>query len=918
MPYRSSPLEFSADSIVDTVREPLLVLSADLRVRKANRSFYRTFKVTSEETVGQLIYDLGNQQWDIVLLRKLLEEILPENSAFDDFEVEHVFPGIGRKYMLLNARRISHADNSTESILLAIEDITDRREAEEARRDIENRYFSLVQNIKDHSIFMMDAEGHITAWNAEAERIIGYGESEILGQSFSVIFTPEDIHNGLPEMELRLARENGRAEDERWHLRKNGSRFWALGIVTPMYDSNNTITGFSKILRDMTDRKQAQEELQQSDKRQRFVLDSMPQKVFTAQPNGDVNYFNPQWTEFTGLSFEQIKGWGWKQFIHPDDLAETVCAWQHSIDTGEPFQLEQRFRRADGEYRCHFGRALPMRDEAGRVLMWVGSSTDIFDIKQTEAALLDSEIRYRRLFQTAKDGILILDATSGKVVDANPFMSALLGYSHEEFLSKELWEIGLFTDIQENQSVYKELKEKGYVRYEHLPLASRNGDTIDVEFVSNVYVEDNRQVIQCNIRDITERCRLERQSQEQSKTVADMYRRKDEFLAMLSHELRNPLAPILNAVQMLQHQAVESAVQQKACAIIERQSRQLTHLVNDLMEVSRAITGKIELRREDIDLRGIVERAVETARPLIDQRRHELTLSLPEHPIWLHADSARLEQVVTNLLTNAAKYTPESGQIWISARQEGDRGMLCVRDTGIGIAPDFLPQIFELFAQAERSSDRSQGGLGVGLALVKRLVEMHEGTITVSSELEKGTEFVVSLPIHRPKGPAMTKAPVAIEGSFPAVACLRVLIVDDNLDAAAASEMLVEQLGHQTWLAHTGPTAMTSALEHRPDVILLDIGLPGFDGHEVAKRLRLQPSFRDIVLVAMTGYGQAADRQLSQAAGFDHHLVKPVEFATLQGILASAWERKLNLPSVGVPAERKPRHADYNAANSGG
>src|SRR5579871_7075037 len=228
MPYQSPSLIFSADSIVDTVREPLLVLSVDLCVRKANRSFFRTFKVSPEETVDRLVYDLGNQQWDIPWLRKLLEEVLPQDTAFDDFEVEHVFPAIGRKYMLLNARRICGKDNQTEFILLAIEDKTERRLAEEARREIESRYTSLVQNIKDHSIFMMDLDGNITTWNAEAERIIGFAEAEILGRNFSVIFTPEDLQRGLPGRELRLAREDGRAEDERWHVRKDGNRFWAL------------------------------------------------------------------------------------------------------------------------------------------------------------------------------------------------------------------------------------------------------------------------------------------------------------------------------------------------------------------------------------------------------------------------------------------------------------------------------------------------------------------------------------------------------------------------------------------------------------------------------------------------------------------------------------------------------------------
>jgi signal transduction histidine kinase/CheY-like chemotaxis protein/pimeloyl-ACP methyl ester carboxylesterase len=367
--------------------------------------------------------------------------------------------------------------------------------------------------------------------------------------------------------------------------------------------------------------------------------------------------------------------------------------------------------------------------------------------------------------------------------------------------------------------------------------------------------------------------------------------RKDVFLAMLGHELRNPLAPILNAVQLLQNQKGQNSRQQKAQTIIERQVIQLTHLVDDLLDVSRAITGRIELRREPIAVSGIMERAVETVRPLIDQRKHELTVSLPPGPIWLYADAARLEQVVTNLLTNAVKYTKEDGHIWLSVQQEGDKAVLRVRDTGLGITPAFLPHVFDLFTQAERSSDRSQGGLGIGLALVKRLVEMHEGTTGVSSTLGQGSEFVVSLPVDLSVALAQKTQPPPIEIAEAISAVLRVLIVDDNVDAVTALELLLQESGHLVRVAHTGPTGLAAALDFRPDVMLLDIGLPELDGWNVAERIRQQPALHDIVLVAMTGYGQNSDRQRSERAGFDHHLVKPVAFGTLRQILAAVSEK---------------------------
>ena len=344
----------------------------------------------------------------------------------------------------------------------------------------------------------------------------------------------------------------------------------------------------------------------------------------------------------------------------------------------------------------------------------------------SKVALRHSEIRYRRLFETAKDGVLILDNETGRITDANPFMSELLGYPHEHFLDKELWEIGLFSDKSANEAAVRKLQQIGYIRYEHLPLETNRQLRVEVEVVANAYQEDHHGVIQCNIRDITERSRLEKQLQEQAHALAELDRRKDEFLAMLGHELRNPLAPITNALQLLGLRQNEDKVQNRARTIIERQVGQLTRLVDDLLEVSRITTGTIHLQRERVDLNGIIECAVETVRPLINQRRHDLTVSFSPQPIWLDADAARLEQVVINLLTNAAKYTADGGHILLTVGQEFELAVLRVRDTGVGISPELLPRIFELFTQAERSLDHSARRVGdwpVSGATV--LVEMH-------------------------------------------------------------------------------------------------------------------------------------------------------------------------------------------------
>jgi CheY-like chemotaxis protein len=367
---------------------------------------------------------------------------------------------------------------------------------------------------------------------------------------------------------------------------------------------------------------------------------------------------------------------------------------------------------------------------------------------------------------------------------------------------------------------------------------------------------------------------------------------------MLSHELRNPLAAITNAVHLLGLQrGSESLIQQQARSIIERQVGQLKHLVDDLLEVSRITTGRVQLRRERVAVSGIVEIVAETVRPLIEQRGHHFTMSLPPEPIWLHADAARLEQVVVNLLTNAAKYTEEGGHVWLNVQQEGNECVLRVRDTGVGIDPALLPRIFDLFTQAERSLDRSQGGLGIGLALVQRLTELHGGEVEAYSALGQGSEFVVRLPVapalRRTSEVAETSEVSGVPAAMPpaaprrAGATARVLMVDDSVDFVESMAIMLRLSGYDVRTAHTGPAALEAAIAFEPQVVLLDIGLPEMSGYEVARQLREHPKLKNVRLVALTGYGQESDLRLAQAAGFDVHMVKPVGFQKLQDLLTT-------------------------------
>jgi signal transduction histidine kinase/methanogenic corrinoid protein MtbC1/CheY-like chemotaxis protein len=366
--------------------------------------------------------------------------------------------------------------------------------------------------------------------------------------------------------------------------------------------------------------------------------------------------------------------------------------------------------------------------------------------------------------------------------------------------------------------------------------------------------------------------------------------RKNEFLAMLAHELRNPLAPLRNAAHLLQQPGLDQPFVERTGEMMGRQVQQLGRLVDDLLDLSRIARGKMQLRKEGVDLGQVARRAADASRPLVEARRHELTVSLPDSPVRLLADPTRLEQVLTNLLNNAARYTPEGGRIRLTAATEGNEAVVRVRDTGIGIPPEMLSRIFGLFAQVERAEERAGGGLGIGLSLVKSLTEMHGGRVEAhSAGPGQGSEFVVRWPLATEQAPAGVPAPT--ERAPAGEGAVRVLLVDDNVDAAESLAMLLRLRGHEVAVAYDGPAALRAAEARRPEVALLDIGLPSMDGYELARRLRPQPGLGRTVLVALTGWGQEEDRRRSAEAGFDHHLVKPVDLPELQRVLATATEK---------------------------
>jgi PAS domain S-box-containing protein len=621
----------------------------------------------------------------------------------------------------------------------------------------EDRFRLLVEEVRDYAIFLLDPGGFVASWNRGAEAIVGYTAAEILGQHFSRFYPPDVIARGWPEHELRVARAEGRFEDEGWRLRKDGTPFWANVVITALRDRQGTLVGFAKITRDLTERRRQEEALRESEERFRLLVEGVRDyAIFMLDPEGYITSWNAGAARIKGYSADEIIGQHFSRFYPPDALAR-----------GWPAH-ELRVARAEGRYQ----------EEGWRL---------------------------------RKDGTPFW---------ANVTITSL--YDHEGRL-------------------------RGFAKV---------------------------------TRDLTDRKRVE--------ALEHAERQMNEFLAMLGHELRNPLAPIRNAVAMMQTSELSEANLRWARDVIDRQVTHLARLVDDLLDVSRITSGKISLRKEPLALIPIVAGAIEASRPLIEARQHTLETVLPDEALQVEGDSTRLSQIVLNLLNNAAKYTPEGGRIRLAVEQEGGEAVIRVRDTGVGLTDDLLPKIFDLFAQGDRSLDRAEGGLGIGLTLVRQLVQMHGGAVEAHSEGPgRGSEFVVRLPLLAAP-PAADDSPVADAESSSHVSSRRVLVVDDNSDSAESMALLLQVWGHEVRTAHDGPAALALAAEYRPDIVLLDIGLPGMSGYEVVKRLRDLPGLERATIAAVTGYGQASDRERTRAAGFDRHLVKPVEPAHLQEVLAAA------------------------------
>ncbi|HKY43215.1 MAG TPA: PAS domain S-box protein, partial [Pyrinomonadaceae bacterium] len=676
-------------------------------------------------------------------------------------------------------------------------------------------------------------------------------------------------------------------------IKKDGSECPIDDSAAPIRNEHGHVSGCVLIFRDVTAQRLIEREKANQLLTARLlasIVESSNDAIISKSLDGIIQSWNAAAERLFGFTAEQAIGRNISIVIPPDRLAEEdqIIARLRAGERIEQFETERL--RSDGQRIIVSLTISPIKDDAGNV---VGASKIVRDV--TYRKRVESERQnFVTLVENSTDFIGMCDI-QGLPFFINRAGLQMVGLDDIEQAKRTPIQEFFFPEDQPMimNEFLPDVLAKGHgeveVRFRHFKTGEPRWMAYKVLTLTN---DANQPVGFATVtQDVTERKKLADDLQRLAADLSDADRRKNEFLATLAHELRNPLAPMSNMLEVLKRSDGDVEILKRAHETIERQLGQMVRLVDDLLDLNRITHDRLELRRSEVELSSVIQQAVEVARPLVDAAGHNLIVDLPAEPIYMNADRARLAQMFGNLLNNSSKYTRPNGTISLTAKRIDNEVAVTVKDNGAGIPRDKLDSIFDMFMQVDRTADRAQGGLGIGLTLVKRLAEMHGGSIEAKSAGEgQGSEFVVRLPVLR-KPSVITQAPAIEPEPRPQ---RRILIVDDNVDSADSLAMLLEITGNKTYMAHDGMEAIEAIEEHRPEVVLLDIGLPRLDGHEVCRYVRQQPWGKDIVMIALTGWGQEDDRRKSQEAGFNGHLVKPVDY-----------DRLLELLRVSTEAQRK-------------
>jgi PAS domain S-box-containing protein len=740
------------------------------------------------------------------------------------------------------------------------------------------------------AVITTDNEGRVTYLNAVAESLTGWRQEDATGQPLDTVFRALDEQTRKPiESPATRALREGTVVSLANHtllVGRDGAERPVDDSAAPIRDELGRVSGCVLIFRDVSERRRLEKAVAARFLEARLlasIVESSDDAIVRKSLDSVIESWNAGAERMFGYTADEAVGRHISIVIPPDRLAEEdrIIATLKEGRRVEPFETE-RVRRGGRRIRVSVTIS-PIKDEAGNV---VAASKIARDVTRQRKAEAEREM-FATLIENSTDFIAIADMDAVPIF-VNRAGLRLVGLDDMDEARKVHVRDFFFPEDQARilDDFFPSVAEKGHgeidVRFRNF----KTGDGRWMAYKVLKLTDDKGQALGFATvsQDVTERRRLEDGLRQLAANLSEEGRRKNEFLATLAHELRNPMAALSNMLEILRRKGPDEPAPPQAVEAMGRQLSQLVRLVDDLLDLSRITHNRLELRKGPVELGAVIDQAVESSRPLVESMRHELRVVPSPGPITLEGDAARLAQVFANLLNNSAKYTSPGGKIEVKTERRGKEAVVTVKDNGAGIPPERLDSIFEMFNQVQGSLERSQGGLGIGLTLVRRLVQMHGGSVQAESAGEgKGAEFVVRLPIHEPRPAASPEPAPAREPS----AARRILVVDDNHDSAESLAMLLSITGNQTSTAHDGAEALDAAARHRPDVVLLDIGLPTLNGYEVCRRIREEPWGKEMVLIALTGWGQDEDRRKSQEAGFDGHLVKPVNYPALMALLAT-------------------------------
>ncbi|HEY0142136.1 MAG TPA: PAS domain S-box protein [Thermoanaerobaculia bacterium] len=767
----------------------------------------------------------------------------------------------------------------------------------------------LIDAIEDYAIFLLGPTGEIRSWNAGATRTMGYTAAEVVGSHFSRFYGPEDLEGKKPETELQIAAREGRVEDEGWRIRKDGTRFWANTVITPLR-ADGRVTGFAKITRDLTHRREAEEKIRRSDEVFRLLVESVKDyAIFMLDPTGRIVTWNAGAQRLKGYTRDEIVGRHFSQFYPESDIRSRKPDVELEVaeEVGRFEDEGWRIRKNGTRFWANVV-ITAVRDEQGVLRGFAKVTRDLTNRKEAEEQLRQSEEMFRLLVASVKEYAIFLLDPGGHVMTWNAGAQNIKGYRPDEIIGRH------FSDFYPEEDKDKPARELEIVR--------RDGSVEDEgwrvrkdgsRFWANVVITAVRDAsgelrgFAKVTRDLTERKRVEEMQQalleqrearlhaeeerrraETSYRVAqEANRAKDEFLMTLSHELRTPLTAILGWARLLPILPPGEQQFDEAVTAIGRSAQLQARLIDDVLDVSRIVSGKLRLTVETVDVEKLLLASLDPVRPSADAKRITLVTELAPQLGSILADPTRLQQVVWNLLTNAVKFTPKNGTVTLSARRTSSHVQISVTDSGEGIDPSFLPHVFEPFRQAENPSTRVHGGLGLGLSIVRFLAEAHGGTVAAESKGRgTGATFTVTLPIGALS--AARPQPAVVPAATPALAIARkltgvdILLVDDDREGRQLVNAVLRHAGAVVREADSAAAALDAFNERQPDVVVTDIAMPGTDGYALARQIRERVPQQTIAALSAFPAGRAG----TPDAGFNAYVMKPIEPSDLIEALA--------------------------------